>query len=241
MDHDPTARHGLTLIELLVVISIIALLVSLLLPALGNARDAARQISCATQFRQIMVGQSAFAVDYDAMLSRLAQVWDTQTVWRETWNISPTATERQAIINKFTGHGMLVDQGYMPEPRLLYCPAHEWPRWQFQASEADWHQSGFRTTIHIWQGVQQRTDIKSLNEITESPSGVSYTSDIFTKFAIGKANVLYHHKTGFNVAYLDGSTVYYNATAAVEDEPLMVGYTAGRSVVDGAFAAHFDR
>ncbi len=56
-------RHGFTLIELLVVISILALLVSLLLPALGRAREQARRVVCAGNLRQVGMGLVVYAQD----------------------------------------------------------------------------------------------------------------------------------------------------------------------------------
>ncbi|RME00001.1 MAG: type II secretion system protein [Bacteroidetes bacterium] len=60
----PSAR-GFTLIELLVVISIIALLVGILLPALGAARHTAMVTKDLTQMKQISTASAAYSVDYD--------------------------------------------------------------------------------------------------------------------------------------------------------------------------------
>jgi prepilin-type N-terminal cleavage/methylation domain-containing protein/prepilin-type processing-associated H-X9-DG protein len=56
-------NRGFTLIELLVVIAIIALLVSILLPSLGNARKAARDLVCQTKMKQIGTGIQLYMDD----------------------------------------------------------------------------------------------------------------------------------------------------------------------------------
>jgi prepilin-type processing-associated H-X9-DG protein/prepilin-type N-terminal cleavage/methylation domain-containing protein len=57
----PLRGRAFSLIEVVVVIGIIAVLIALLLPALQRARDAARQVQCASQLRQLGVGFMSYA------------------------------------------------------------------------------------------------------------------------------------------------------------------------------------
>jgi prepilin-type N-terminal cleavage/methylation domain-containing protein len=100
-------RESFTLIELLVVISVIAVLVALLLPALGRARDRARAASCQSNLHQIQLAFEMFTLDSGGLYPCLIQ--GTSVGYYRVWNYP--ADFRSLIAP------------YAPNPSMFYCPA----------------------------------------------------------------------------------------------------------------------
>ena len=73
-------RGAFTLVELLVIVSVVALLVVILLPALTSVREAARRTECANNHRQVAIGTLAYAsARGDTLPSIFDPLWKTHT------------------------------------------------------------------------------------------------------------------------------------------------------------------
>lgn len=71
------SHRGFTLIELLVVISIIAILIALIMPALGQAREQAQRVKCGSNLRQLFIAAETYASDNEGayMISGSYTYW----------------------------------------------------------------------------------------------------------------------------------------------------------------------
>ncbi|BDI28586.1 hypothetical protein CCAX7_006370 [Capsulimonas corticalis] len=109
-------KRGFTLIELLVVIAIIAILAAILFPVFAQAREKARQISCASNEKQLALGILQYVQDYDENYpfgNESGHVWSTTPACKWDLNIAP----------------------YLKSLQVFYCPddsmtGNAYPDWQ---------------------------------------------------------------------------------------------------------------
>jgi prepilin-type N-terminal cleavage/methylation domain-containing protein/prepilin-type processing-associated H-X9-DG protein len=78
-------HRGFTLIELLVVIGIIAVLISVLLPALSRARAAAQTVRCSSNMRQVALAMNDYANLARGWLPYARETGSTSSNWTDTW------------------------------------------------------------------------------------------------------------------------------------------------------------
>ena len=107
--------NNFTLIELLVVIAIIAILASMLMPALNSARDKARAISCKNNLKQLAMGMTLYTGDYNGYTVP-NNIDATSKRW---W--SPNVPSTSAWTNGAWNQHLWWD-GYVKTGKSYWCP-----------------------------------------------------------------------------------------------------------------------
>ncbi|QDU70488.1 prepilin-type N-terminal cleavage/methylation domain-containing protein [Mucisphaera calidilacus] len=229
------SHGGFTLIELLVVISIIALLIGILLPALGAARASARNVGCLSGMRQLGIALFSYATDHDDYFVYAQYRQNGSSPW-ENWS---TILQQ---LDYATGP-FLENADDLPDPDSVYfCPDADpdryassgWPAtdhfdtWNEQAWRLDTG-GGFRD---VWYGINAgpagNTDSYPFifvdngdNPDQNKPSRMSIVSRPSSTVAIFDGWSLHygwpatisptrHPNENVNVAHLDGSVRGYS-------------------------------
>jgi len=101
--------RGFTLVELLVVVSIIALLISILLPALGAAREVAQKVVCLANQKQIGLAVEMYKGDYEGLVP-----------------VRSFADNPPEPAHRFW-HSRMVAEDYLPLNDVFFCPSSPVP------------------------------------------------------------------------------------------------------------------
>ncbi len=190
-----TKWANFTLIELLVVIAIIAILASMLLPALNQARETAKRISCTNNLKQIGMGINLYTGEYDGYLPSL----DTQSGTLRFWFVN-TANMIDSHVSSYTEFEKI-------KPGFFLCPSLVKPGWGTSGlsygynNYAGWYYSG--NAFPGIRGPYKVTQVRRPSQIILSADGDGNGDNDYyldtSYYIVGN-----RHSGGTPVAYIDG-------------------------------------
>jgi prepilin-type N-terminal cleavage/methylation domain-containing protein len=191
-------RAGFTLVELLVVIGIIALLISMLLPAVNRARQQALKTACLSDLRQIHLSFALYAQDNQGQVPL-----GFRTVSKQYNSMAYSATAGDWVL-----FGLLTQGGYMKEKRVLFCPAENNPKFMLNTSDNPWPAAGITPVANIQVGFCQRPQWQIADDQVTTPATQSFimprlytfaNTAIFSDLTSSYIRVITRHVNGINV------------------------------------------
>ena len=122
-----SVRRGFTLVELLTVITVLAVLIAMLLPAVSRAKEAAERVVCASNERQLCIATIAYTNDNRLYLPGTIFNWKNLGN-RDTSDFQSCGQNRISLLWEDDNRtifppGVLVYRGYITSPKLLWCPS----------------------------------------------------------------------------------------------------------------------
>lgn len=217
-----------SLVELLVVISIIAILSSLLLPALKKARDKTNQAVCKGNLRQTYVLMSGYAMDNDGWLAGNTSTNSPfQLCIGWTDGVSDPWSVTRILCNPY-----IDPEKWNVEGQLFFCPAAPISR-RAAGTTLDWSKSesginkGF--TCYFW--------LNNYSRLGAGQVGMPQFSDRYTGGRLAKFNP--KHTLGQDWV-MDQSTIVSSGDYQLSLEVFRSSHTGGGNVlqVDGAVLWH---
>ncbi len=187
--------RGFSIVELLVVMAIIALLLALVLPALGGGREAARVAICASNLRQIGVANRAYAAD-----SKLRTCLSIDK--GNSLATSSTLIWSSVIpgTGQFALYGHLFRDYLNQNPEVYFCPSSQ------KVTAAQQRPAiGMKTGVSANAAYYQRGADNNGPTSVKRAANSALISDLFMTVG-AKANTLgISHLQFVNVLYLDGA------------------------------------